>query len=78
MSSNVEFETDKIAYPTRSRVSSGFVGNSNSFGANNEPKMVRWLMKKGIVKSPAAAQVVLITMVIINLIITYIIIKYFL
>ncbi len=77
MSSNVEFETDKIAYPMRSRVSSGSA-NSGSFGANNEPKMVRWLMKKGIVKSPVAAQVVLIALVIINLIITYIVIKYFL
>lgn len=80
MSSGVEFDEDQLKYAPRANTTPG-----GSFGApgqfvtpNNEPRMVQWLMKKGIVKSPTAAQVILIGLVVINLIITFVVINYFL
>lgn len=71
--SNVEFEVDKIQYGTRSNASS-----NNSFrSSNNDSKMVSWLMKKGIVKSPEIGHLFLIVLVIINIIITFVVVKYF-
>ena len=78
-SSGVEFDEDKLKYAPRSSASGGSYTPLNRYGSpNTEPKMVQWLMKKGIVKSPATAQIVLITLVIINIIITFVVIKYFL
>lgn len=44
----------------------------------NEPRMIQWLMRKGIVKSSNSAQIVLVGLVIVNIIITFAVIKYFL
>lgn len=80
MSNGVEFDVDKVEYSSRRssprvNIPSNFDGN---FGSNSaEPKMSRWLMGKGLVKSPQSAQKILIAVVIINIIITFIIVKYF-
>ncbi|MEK7642068.1 MAG: hypothetical protein AAB365_03730 [Patescibacteria group bacterium] len=83
MSSGVEFDEDKLKYTPRPVAGGGFQPNQYAFsaqqgGGGNEPRMVRWLMKKGIVKSPNTAQVVLIGLVVINIIITVVVISYFL
>lgn len=78
-SSGVEFDEDKLKYAPRATASGGVYTPLNQYGTpSTDPRMVRWMIKKGIVKSPAAAQMILITLVIINLIITFIVIKYFL
>jgi len=85
MSSGVEFEEDSFSYkkpgqqgqPSFGRASPGGYGGPG-FGAQNEPGMVRFLMRHGLAKSPAVAQGILIGVVIVDLIITYIIVKYFL
>ncbi len=76
--SNVEFEADKIGYSNRQNASSGYGGSSNTGTSGNQPKMAKWLISKGIVKSAGAAQGLLIALIVINLIITYIVIDYFL
>jgi hypothetical protein len=82
MTTGVEFEEDKLSYgnPSRSRPSGAptFSGYHQTIPADNEPRMIRWLMKKGIVKSTHMAQGLLVALVIINIIITYVVIKYFL
>jgi hypothetical protein len=78
MLNNVEFETDKVEYDTRPRTSSGYVAPGTGGINGNEPRMVRWLMRKGIAKSPLMGQVILIGLIVVNLIITYIVIKYLL
>ena len=75
MSNNVEFDVDKVEYTSRPGMSSSSLMNSSG---KNEPKMVQWLIRHGIVNSPHTAQAVLIVVVVINLVITYIIVKYFL
>ena len=85
MSSGVEFDVDSaesaVHSPSRPYVGvtkSAFVGGGGYAPGSNEPKMVQWLMKKGIVSSPKGAQMILIGLVIVNLIITYVVISYFL
>lgn len=80
MSSGVEFEEDKMGYAVKRQQFSNsqptFVGG---VGINNsDPKMIQWLMRKGIVKSSGAGQVVLIVILLLNVIITYFIIKFLL
>lgn len=78
-SSGVEFDEDKLKYAPRTASSGRSYAPMNQYGTpSTDPRMVRWLIRKGIVKSPAAAQVILITLVIINLVITFVVIKYFL
>lgn len=63
---------------------SGMAGNRSSpqrtstAASRNEPKMVQFLMRHGIAKSPLTGQVILIVIVVLNIIITYVVIKYFL
>ena len=86
MSSGVEFDEDSFGYGAKrfpsskiGGVGAGLPGNySANSSAENQPAMVRWLMRKGIVKSPNAAQAILIAIVVINIIITFIVVKYFL
>ncbi|MDQ2932771.1 MAG: hypothetical protein M3Q80_00095 [bacterium] len=61
---NVEFDVDKMKY--------------DQAGANhgNQPAMISWLMKKGIVKSPGSANAVLVGVVIANVIIILIVVSY--
>lgn len=83
MSSGVEFDEDTFgrAVQAAHQSSRPSFSSQGSFGVNinpNDPKMVQWLMKKGIVKSPGMAQAVLLAVVIINIIITYVVISYIL
>lgn len=80
MSSGVEFDEDALKYAPRPNMHTSSGSYSvNQYGTpSTEPRMVQWLMKKGIVKSPATAQVVLIALVVVNIVVTFIIIKYFL
>ncbi len=81
MSSGVEFDVDKAEYETRSpaRPYTPGPGNSGTFsGGGNEPKMVKWLMKKGVIKSAGAGQAILVGLVLVNLLITYVVVAYFL
>jgi hypothetical protein len=84
MSSGVEFDEDTFGRAVQAAHKSAPVysgGGSFGSGVNinpNDPKMVQWLMKKGIVKSPSAAQAVLLAVVVINLIIIYFVITYIL
>lgn len=72
--SNVEFEVDKMQYGTKPGASS-----NNSFrSSNNDSKMISWLMKKGIVKSPEIGHLFLIVLIIVNIVITFVVVKYFL
>jgi len=50
------------------------VGESES----GQPAMVRWLMRKGIAKSPNIGRIVLFIVIAINIVITYVMVKYFL
>ncbi len=75
MSSGVEFDEDSLKY-TALRKSAGFSVVPGQ--SDNQPRMVRWLMNKGIVKSPAVGQVLLFVIIAINIIITFIVIKFFL
>lgn len=85
MASGVEFEEDKFSYKPPSQVQTGF-SSRPAFSAptgqvninRNDPKMVQWLMRKGLANSPASAQAILLVVIIINLAITYSIIKYIL
>ncbi len=86
MSSGVQFEEDNLNFskphPTspggsssQSTTSAQFA-NYSRFGGHNSSKMVQWLIKKGVVKSPNSAQAILILVVIINTLITFVVIKY--
>ena len=84
MSSGVEFDEDQLKYAPR-RAAGGSFGLSNTGpgggyvpGGSTEPKMIQWMMRKGIVKSPRMAQGILFGLVIINLVVTYIVIVYYL
>ncbi len=84
MSSGVEFDEDRINYGApqseRRNAPSSFAGSPTSGGANSfgrQPKMIQWLMDKGIAKSPNMAQMILIGMVIFNLVVTFIVLKFF-
>jgi hypothetical protein len=78
MSSGVEFDEDQLKYAPRPNTPAGSYSMNQYGSPNTDPKMVQWLMKKGIVKSPAMAQAVLIGLVVVNIIITFIVIKFFL
>ncbi len=71
MSSGVEFEEDKIGYSMQRPGAPGFASQQDG----NEPKMVRWLMKKGIVKTAKAGEMVLTILIVLNFIITFIFIR---
>ena len=84
MSSGVEFDEDSLKFARRPVPTGGGFQSGQQYSfpgqqmGGNEPKMVQWLMRKGIVKSPNMGQAVLIALVIINIIITFVVTKYFL
>ena len=85
MSSGVEFEEDVNVYAHRAPGSPAPRQGVPQFTSNGryvppsakEPPMVQWLMKHGV-KSPIAAQAMLIGIVVVNILITFVVIKYFL
>jgi hypothetical protein len=82
MASGVEFEEDSFGLSNRRSAQPAGAANSGAYArfqdASNVKGMAGWLMRKGITKSPAAAQAVLVGFIVINVIITFIAIKYFL
>lgn len=80
MSNGVEFEEDTFGLKRPNQTASSGGGSSSYSPANNtgdgEPAMVRWLMRRGWVKTHAGGQGVLIAIVIINIIVTFIVIKF--
>ncbi len=83
MSSGVEFDEDKFSYGTPRPSSSSMPGVNNYgkpvYANSNVPSgMAGWLVRKGLVKSPNVAQVVLVVIVIVNALITLAIIKFLL
>lgn len=80
MSSGVEFDEDNLKFQTRPMTGGGIPGSpAPSYGGyapqdQDGSRMVRWLMAKGIVKSPNVGQAILIAVVIINVIITFVVI----
>jgi hypothetical protein len=87
-SSGVEFDEDNISYGApRQQQTYTAPSSSGSFGGGlqpgvtinrNDPKMVQWLMKKGLAKSPGAAQGILVVVILLNALITYFVLSYIL
>lgn len=84
MSSGVEFDEEgsNFARPSASR---NTVGSSNSRSSapqysptGNEPAMIRWLLRHGYVKTPTAANAVLLVLVALNILVTYFVVTNFL
>jgi len=74
MSDEVQFDTDTQSNAMhRPSPAAGF--GQSSGGASG---MAGWLMRHGLAKSPASAQVIMVAVVVIDIIATFIIIKYFL
>jgi hypothetical protein len=89
MSSGVEFDEDRLSYGVKPRpdapnAPAGNLSSADAYAASryanagSQPKMIGWLLRHGLAKSPQTAQIYLIAIVVINVIITYVIIKYFL
>ncbi|MES2216207.1 MAG: hypothetical protein V4481_02830 [Patescibacteria group bacterium] len=87
MSSGVQFEEDSFSFnkpaaPSSAPTTSGGFQAPPNLGygrpqlPSNTPKMAQWLMRHGI-KSPNAAQTILVVVVIVNIIITFVVIKFF-
>ncbi|MEI6304769.1 MAG: hypothetical protein WCP09_01990 [Candidatus Taylorbacteria bacterium] len=85
MSSGVEFDEEGSSYARPNVSRNNNVGRPNSnFDApqytptGNEPAMVRWLLRHGYVKTPAAANIVLLVLVGLNVVVTYFVVTNFL
>ena len=68
-SEGIQFDEDTLSTASRQREA-----NMKS-GANSQGGMVRWLMDKGIAKSPAMAQGILVAAIAVFFILTYLIIR---
>jgi hypothetical protein len=82
MPTGVEFEEDTFGVKRpnpQATTSSGQYSYAAADNASNsnESAMIRWLMKKGIVKSHAAGQAILVGILVLNIIVTFIVIKFF-
>jgi hypothetical protein len=87
MSSGVEFDEDKFSYGVKPQSSagktSGGFSTPNAYApasyANDasQPRMVRFMIKHGLAKTPKVAQAYLVALVIIDFIAAFILIKYF-
>lgn len=74
MSSGVEFDEDSFSYTNKPKYSN-IPGSEQS--SENEPAMVKLIMKAGLAKSPKVAQGILAGIAIIIFFISYFIYKYF-
>ena len=69
MSNGVEFDNDRLAAMQKMQ---------NLGQQRSSSRFAQWLMDKGIANSDAAAQAILIGIVIVNFIIMFFVMKYFL
>jgi len=83
MAGGVEFEEDNFGKKPAS--SPGFSSNTPHFSnygqpavSSNVPKMIQWLMRKGVVKSESAGQWILVVIILLNFAIAYFVYKIFL
>ena len=80
MSNGVEFDEDKFSF--NKPVSRPGVQQPTNYGGSmsggSVPPLAQWMISKHIVKSAAAAQGVLIGLVVVNIIITFVVIRFFL
>lgn len=76
MSSGVQFDEDKFNYSSKPQpnVSKMNNGQSSSGGSG----LSGWLIRKGFAKSENSAQVILISVLIINVIVTFLLIYFYL
>lgn len=77
MSDKIEFEGDSRASYTSTNPNSNYQAGLNP-ELSDQPRMARWLMKHGIVKSPNSAQVILLIVIVVNLAIIFFVMKSYL
>jgi hypothetical protein len=78
MSTGVQFDEDKFNYSAKPQPNVAPHTGGPQYSAGETGGMAGWLMKKGWVKSPQSAQVMLLAIVAVNIIITIFMITYFL
>ena len=83
MVTGVEFDEDKFNFGPRPGApkaagASASSGYGHVVSASRVPAFSQWLIDRGIVKSPGAAQGVLIAIVVVNLVAMYLIIHFLL
>lgn len=74
MSDNIQFDTDTQNNDMRRPQSAAGFGQSVSENSG----MMGWLVRHGWAKSPAAAQGIMIAVILVNIIAIFIVIKFFL
>lgn len=74
MSDNVQFDTDVQSNAMRRPTPAAGFGQTTSEASG----IAGWLIRHGWAKTPAAAQGIMVAIIIIDIIITFIVIKYFL
>lgn len=74
MASGVEFDEDNMGF-RRPAPGGGYTTNGGYQG--QQSGLAGWLIKKGIAKSNSSAQVIMISVVIVNIIIIYVLLKFF-
>lgn len=78
MSTGVEFDEDKFSYGGRPKYQAAPGGyTAYNTGGGQGSGMAGWLVRKGWAKTPAAAQGMLVVLIIVNIIVTYFVITYF-
>ena len=84
MTEGVEFDEEKKVYSNTPTPSGGasFARHQQQYlrdsPIDNEPAMIRWLIKHGYTSSPAFGRVILLIIVGVNALITYFVITHFL
>lgn len=73
MSDEVQFDMDTQNTPSRRAPAAGFGQTVSSAHG-----MTGWLMRHGIAKTPAAAQGIMVAIILVDIIAIFIVIKYFL
>lgn len=77
MASGVEFDEDNMTF-ARPGVRPGMGGGRFNPGQREERGIPGWLIRHGLAKSYASAQIMMIGIVIVDFIIMFVLIKYFL
>ena len=83
MSSNVQFDEDTLSYgQPRQTVIPGAPAGQPQYYTQNAPGMyvggmAGWLIRHGWAKNEKVAQVIMLSVVVVNLIITYLVFSYF-
>jgi len=77
MVQGVEFDEEKSRYARPPSVPGKPAFSEQDYSnINNEPKMVRWLMRHGYAKSPTIANVILLIVVVLIVAVSYFIVTF--